>query len=165
MKALDEAGRGHEEFKLKLEKEKEIELANITIQKEIAESQASVIREALKAAKIDIVGGETMFFDKIIGSISKGKSFDRLVENSDVLKDIKNTFVAGDPDYFKYQLEKFTSKFNMTSEDLKNLTIAGAINKMMRNANSSEVPLLTKLLDTVEKAGFSNEPASLPDRD
>ncbi|MDU2851699.1 MAG: SPFH domain-containing protein, partial [Clostridium sp.] len=88
MKALDEVGRGHEEFKLKLEKDKEIQLANINIQKEIAESQASVIREALKTAKIDIVGGETMFFDQIIGSISKGKSYDRLVENSDVLTDI-----------------------------------------------------------------------------
>ena len=86
MKALDEVGRGHEEFKLKLEKDKEIQLANINIQKEIAESQASVIREALKTAKIDIVGGETMFFDQIIGSISKGKSYDRLVENSDSLE-------------------------------------------------------------------------------
>ena len=70
MKALDEVGRGHEEFKLKLEKDKEIQLANINIQKEIAESQASVIREALKTAKIDIVGGETMFFDQIIGTIA-----------------------------------------------------------------------------------------------
>ena len=52
MKALDEVGRGHEEFKLKLEKDKEIQLANINIQKEIAESQASVIREALKTAKL-----------------------------------------------------------------------------------------------------------------
>ena len=66
MKALDEVGRGHEEFKLKLEKDKEIQLANINVQKEVAESQASVIREALKAAKIDIVGGETMFFDQIL---------------------------------------------------------------------------------------------------
>lgn len=160
MKALDEAGRGHEEFKLRLEKEKEIELANINIQKEIAESQASVIREALKSAKIDIVGGETMFFDKIIGSITQGKSFDRVVNSSEVLKDIKDTFIAGDPEYFKSQLQKFVSRFNMTSEDVKNLTISGAIHKIMRSADSAEAPMLQKLLDTVEKAGLSNEPAS-----
>lgn len=163
MKALDEAGRDHEEFKLKLQKEKEIELANINIQKDVAEAQASVIREALKSARIDIVGGETMFFDKIIGSISQGKSFDRMVDNSDVLKDIKNTFIAGDPEYFKYQLQKFTSRFNLTSEDLKNLTIAGAIHKMMRNADVAERPLLAKLLDTVEKSGFADSPALLPE--
>ena len=161
MKALDEAGRSHEEFKLRLEKEKEIELANINIQKEIAESQASVIREALKTAKIDIVGGETMFFDKIIGSISQGKSFDRMVNSSEVLKDIKDTFFVGDPEYFKSQLQNFTSRFNMTSEDLKNLTISGAINKMIRQADSKEIPMLSKLLETVEKAGFAGESASL----
>lgn len=163
MKVLDEAGRVHEEFKLKLEKEKEIELANINIQKDIAESQASVIREALKSAKIDIVGGETMFFDKIIGSISQGKSVDRMVGSSEVLKDIKNTFVVGDPEYFKAQLQNFTSKFNMTSEDLKNLTVSGVILKMMRYAESSERPALTKLLETVEKAGFADAPALLLD--
>ncbi|MFZ5987772.1 MAG: flotillin family protein [Bacillota bacterium] len=160
MKALDEAGRIHEEFKLKLDKEKEIELANINIMKEVAEAQASVIREALKSAKIDIVGGETMFFDKIIGSISQGKSFDRMIGSSDVLKDIKETFIVGDPDYFKGQLEKFVSRFNMTSEDIKNLTISGAIHKMMRSANSSEIPMLSKLLDAVEKAGFADAPAA-----
>lgn len=159
MKALDEVGRGHEEFKLKLEKDKEIQLANINIQKEIAESQASVIREALKTAKIDIVGGETMFFDQIIGSISKGKSYDRLVENSDVLTDIKETFITGDPEYFKKQLQEFVGRFNLTSEDIKNLSIAGAINKMMGNADKEDKVALSKLLDTVNKAGVANLPA------
>ena len=160
MKALDEAGRGHEEFKLKLDKEKEIELAQINIQKDIADAQASVISEALKSASIDIVGGETMFFDKIVGAITQGKSVDRMVKNSEVLSDIKNTFITGDGDYFKSQLEQLTSKFNLTSEDLKNLSISAAIHKAMKYADSSEKPALVKLLETAEKAGFANEPAS-----
>ena len=92
MKKLDGVGKEHEEFKLRLDKDKSIELAQINIQKDIAASQAEVIAEALKAAKIDIVGGETMFFDQIIGSITKGKSVDRLVGNSDVLGTVKDTF-------------------------------------------------------------------------
>lgn len=161
MKALDEVGRGHEEFKLKLEKEKEIELANINIQKEIAEAQASVISEALKAAKIDIVGGETMFFDQIIGSVTKGKSYDRLVKNSEVLTDIKETFITGDPEYFKKQLGDFMDRFNITSEDIKNLSIAGAINKMMTTSADGDKAVLGKLLETVKKAGLADLPAKL----
>ena len=157
MKALDEVGKEHEEFKLNLEKEKEIELASINIQ--IAESQASVIREALKTAKIDIVGGETMFFDQIIGSIAKGKSYDRLVNNSDVLTDIKETFITGDPEYFKKQLSEFVDRFNLTSDDIKNLSIAGAINKMMNSADAQDKAVLSNLLDTVNKAGVANFPA------
>jgi len=161
MKALDEVGRVHEEFKLKLDKEKAIELANINIQKDIAEAQASVIKEALKSAKIDIVGGETMFFDKIIGSITQGKSYDRLVNNSEVLTDIKDTFITGDPEYFKKQLQDLTGRFNITSEDLKNLSIAGAVNRMMRDANSVDKTMLGKLLETVNKAGVGNLPANM----
>lgn len=163
MKILDESGRGHEEFKLRLQKEKEIELASIDIQKEIAESQASVIREALKTAKIDIVGGETMFFDQIIGSISKGKSYDRLVNNSEVLSDIKETFITGDPEYFKKQVEDLVDRFNLSSEDIKNLSIAGAINKMMYKAGPNDKAMLEKLLNSVDKAGFSNLPANTLD--
>ena len=159
MKALDEVGKEHEEFKLNLEKEKEIELASINIQREIAESQASVIREALKTAKIDIVGGETMFFDQIIGSIAKGKSYDRLINNSDVLTDIKETFITGDPEYFKKQLSEFVDRFNLTSDDIKNLSIAGAINKMMNSADAQDKAVLSNLLDTVNKAGVANFPA------
>jgi uncharacterized membrane protein YqiK len=164
MKALDEVGRGHEEFKLKLDKEKEIELATINIQKDIAHSQATVIQEALKSAKIDIVGGETMFFDKIIGSITQGKSYDRLVNNSEVLTDIKETFITGDPEYFKKQLQELTGRFNITSEDLKNLSIAGAVNKMMKSADGIDKTMLGKLLESVNKAGVGNLPANIIER-
>lgn len=163
MKLLDEVGRDHEEFKLKLDKEKEIELAQINIQKDIAESQATVIREALKSAKIDIVGGETMFFDKIIGSIAQGKAVDRFVDNSRVLTDIKETLVTGDAEYFQQQLKSLAGRFNVSSNDLMNLSIAGAISKMMVSANKGDRSMLTKLLDTVNKAGVADLPVRLAD--
>lgn len=161
MKLLDEVGREHEEFKLRLEKEKDIELAKITVQKDIADAQASVIREALKTAKIDIVGGETMFFDKIIGSITQGKSVDRFVGNSDVLTDVKETLITGDADYFQQQLKSLMGRFNLTTSDLKNLSIAGAISKMMLSANNSDRTMLSNLLETVQKAGVDDLPAQI----
>lgn len=161
MKLLDEVGRDHEEFKLKLEKDKEIELAKITVQKDIADAQASVIREALKTAKIDIVGGETMFFDKIIGSIAQGKAVDRVVDNSEVLTDIKETLITGDADYFQQQLKTLVGRFNLSSQDLMNLTISGAISKMMSSASASDKTMLGKLLDTVNKAGVADLPAKI----
>jgi len=93
MKKLDSVGKEHEEFKLQLQKEKEVELAQINIQKDIAAAQASVISAALKSAKIDIVGGETMFFEKIIGSISNGKALDSFVQSSSLLTSLKNKYL------------------------------------------------------------------------
>jgi uncharacterized membrane protein YqiK len=123
MKKLDGVGKDHEEFKLRLDKEKSVELAQINIQKDIATAQGAVIGEALKAAKIDIVGGETMFFDQIIGSITKGKMIDRAVQNSEVLSSVKNTFF-GDGDGggdFKANLRGFLDQFGLKSEDVRNL--------------------------------------------
>ena len=82
MKKLDGVGKEHEEFKLQLEKRLKVELAEIGIQKDIAAEQAKVLAEALKSAKIDIVGGDGAFFDNLINAITRGKQVDRFVDNS-----------------------------------------------------------------------------------
>jgi flotillin len=123
MKLLEAAGQSHEEFKLRLEKEKAVDLAGIHIQKDIAEAQAKVMGEAMKSAKIEIIGGEGKFFDQIAGAISRGKSVDRMVENSAVLGDVKDTFFNGDPEYFKAQLSEWAGQFGVTAEDVKNLSV------------------------------------------
>ncbi len=138
MKLLDGVGREHEEFKLQLGKEKEIELARIEIQRHVAQSQAEVLGEALKSAKIDIVGGETSFFDKVVGAISAGKSVDRLVENSSTLGDVKATFFNRDPEYFRAQVKNWMSQFGVTTEDVKHLTVAAAIQRMLELTDHEE---------------------------
>lgn len=82
MKQLDGIGNEHEEFKLALQKEKDVKLAQINIQKDIAEAQANVLAEALKNTDIDIVGGETMSSENIVKQISNAKGFERLVNQS-----------------------------------------------------------------------------------
>lgn len=160
MKIFDSAGKEHEEFKLELQKEKEIELATISIRKDIADAQASVIGTALETAKIDIVGGETMFFEKLMSAITQGKAVDRMVDNSGVLTDIKDTFFTGDPEYFRNQLKSFVSKFNMTSEDVKNLTISALIGRMMNKADESSKGILQQLSAFFEKSDLGKKPAS-----
>ncbi len=161
MKLLDGVGREHEEFKLKLEKEKEIDLAKISIQRDIADAQASVINEALRSAKIDIVGGETMFFDKIVGSITQGKSVDRMLENSEVLTDVKKTLITGDQEYFTRQISKFVNQFGITSDDLKNFTLSSLLMKMSNGADAADQGTINQLLESVNKAGFGSLPAKL----
>jgi hypothetical protein len=160
MKILDSAGREHEEFKLRLDMEKQIKIAHLNIQKDIAMSQAEVITQALKSAKIDIVGGETMFFEKIMGSITQGKSLDRMVDNSHLLTDVKDTFINGDNDYFRTQLGSFISQFNVSSEDVKNLTISALIAKMLGLADQKSKSMLNTFLGYVEEAGIGSKKTS-----
>lgn len=79
MAALDDATREHEEYRLRLELEKEVELAKVNAHREVAEAQANVLATGLSEAKIEIVGGESMFLDRLVGSIGLGKGLDRLL--------------------------------------------------------------------------------------
>lgn len=158
MKLFDGVGREHEEFKIKINKDKDIELAAISAQKEIAEAQAGIVGEALKSARIDIVGGETTFFDKIVDSIKSGKSIDRFVHNSETMTDIKNTFFNGNPDYFEDQIQTFISRFGISFEDAKNLSIAALISQLLVKAESDEdKSVLNRLLATVKNLGISEQ--------
>ncbi|MCC4211095.1 flotillin family protein [Leeuwenhoekiella parthenopeia] len=153
MKKLDGVGKEHEEFKLRLDKELQVDLAHINIQKDIADAQAQVIGDALKAAKIDIVGGETMFFDQIIGQITRAKGYDRLVANSTNIQDVKNAILGSD-DVKGNLLEKvkeFADKYGVSSEDIKNLTIANLLMHLKEQSHDSEEQTLFSNLFNLAK--------------
>lgn len=162
MKKLDGVGKEHEEFKLQLEKETQIELARIQISQSIAEAQARVLAEALKSAKIDIVGGETTFFEKIVGAVSQGKTIDAVVDNSNVLQDLKTNLL--DTEGGGNVIEKvkgIISSLGLSSEDVKNLSIASLIMKISGQTEDSGLQkTLTDLLNKAWSAGVADQPAS-----
>lgn len=160
MKKLDGVGKDHEEFKLRLDKELQVDLAEINIQKDIADAQARVIGDALKAANIDIVGGETMFFDQIIGQITKAKGYDRLVKHSDTVNEVKDAILGSD-DVKGNLLEKvkeFADKYGISSEDLKNVTIANLLMDLKsKSSDSEEQTLFSNLFNLAKGLGMSNK--------
>ncbi len=161
MKLLENAGREHEEFKLTLEKEKAIELAQINIQKDIAAAQANVLGEAMKSAKIEIIGGESQFFDKITNAIGNARAIDRMVEGSRTLTDVKETFFTGDPDYFKSQLKNIIDQFGLTSEDTKNLTLSALFGKLIGlNPDATTLNKLTGMIGAASRFGLTEQTVS-----
>lgn len=162
MKLLQAASQQHEEFRLKLAKERDVDLAALNVQRDIAKAHSTVVGEALKHASIDIVGGENDFFEKIVRSVGNGKSIDRLLENSRTLRDVKDTFFTGDREQLKSQLRQWAQDFNVGSEDIKNLTVAALLAKFMA---STEDNLLKSLLESargmVQEAGLADLKASV----
>ena len=160
MKLFEEAGQEHEEFKLELDKTKTVELAQIDVQRQIAEQQAIVIGEALKHSKIDIVGGEVEFFDRITRAITTGKVVDRTIGNSQVLGDVKDTFFNGDPEYFKAQAKTWIQDFGVETEDLKNLTVSALLGKLVGSATGEKRQRLIGILGAAERFGLSDATAA-----
>ena len=161
MKQLDGVGREHEEFRLSLEKDKIIQLADIDAQRDIASRHSEVVATALENANVDIIGGETTFFDKIAGAITTGKAVDRALDNSRALTDIKETFFNGDPDYFQSQLRQWLDQFGFSSEDLKNLTISAALGQMIAASDDEGIQgKLRGLLENAKRFGMANANAA-----
>lgn len=162
MKKLDGVGKEHEEFKLQLQKEKEVELAHINIQKDIASAQAEVLSEALKTAKIDIVGGETMFFENIVRQVSNSKGFDHLINNSQHALDIKESLMGPDgKGDLAEKIRGLADKYGISSNDIKNLTVSAALIKLQQAANSQnneeDAGFINSLFGLAKNLGISNK--------
>ncbi|WCM40958.1 flotillin family protein [Flavobacterium sp. CBA20B-1] len=162
MKKLDGVGKEHEEFKLQLQKEKEIELAHINIQKDIASAQAEVLSEALKTAKIDIVGGETMFFENIVRQVSNSKGFDHLINNSQHALDIKESLMGPDgKGDLAEKIRGMADKYGISSNDIKNLTVSAALMKLQQAAssqnNEEDAGFINSLFGLAKNLGISNK--------
>lgn len=85
MKALDGAAREHEEFRLRLENERQIALEQIKARIAMTEHQSKVMAEAMGNAEIKIVGGDGQFFDRFVKAVSLGTAIDAVAESSDVV--------------------------------------------------------------------------------
>jgi uncharacterized membrane protein YqiK len=156
MAALTDASRGHEEYRLRLEAEKDIRLAGIDVQRQIAEAQASVVSAGLSKANIDIVGGDTVFFDRLMGSITMGKAVDGFVDHSDVARSLTKPWLDGTAS-FPDDLARVLGSVN--AGDLRDLTISAVLLKLI-HGGGPESDKLRELLTTAQRLGVADQPVA-----
>ncbi|MFI8908268.1 flotillin family protein [Streptomyces albidoflavus] len=149
MAALDEASRGHEEYRLRLAAEKEIRLAGLQAQKEVAEAQATVLATGLESADINIVGGESVFFDRIVDSVSFGKGLDAFVGNSATAQRLGADWLDGTSS-FTGDLTSVLS--SVTSGGLRDLSASALMGRLAKEGISAD--RAGELLDRAREAGL-----------
>ena len=153
MKQLSEATQAHEEFRLRLENDKQIALEGIEAQKDIAEAQARVMSEAFKSANIDIIGGDGAFIDKIFQAASFGKSMDHFSKGGAVSGALAKDYTNGTRN-LAGDIKDVLS--GVRSEDIRNLSLAKLLSKMTSDSSGAERVKLKKVLDTVTNMGLSD---------
>ncbi|MEU7021558.1 flotillin family protein [Streptomyces sp. NPDC046203] len=130
MAALDEASRTHEEYRLRLEAEKDIRLAGLDVQRQVAEAQATVLATGLEHADINIVGGESVFLDRLVQSVSMGKAVDGFVGSSQTAQSLAGPWLNGDRP-FTEDLTKVLG--SLSTADVQNLSVSALLSKVMRS--------------------------------
>ncbi|MEZ0071260.1 flotillin family protein [Planotetraspora sp. GP83] len=154
--ALDEASRGHEEYRLRLDAEKEIRLKSIDVQRDVAQAQATVLAAGLEKADIDIVGGESIFFDRLMSSITMGKSVDGFVENSSVARALATPYLDG-----TLSLPQDLSRMlgSLDTADVRNLTLSALLVKLIK-AGGPDAGKLQDLLSAAQRLGVAEQPVA-----
>ncbi len=152
MKAMDGVGREHEEFRLRLESERMVELKEIEARQTVATSQATVISDALKSANIDIVGGESVFFDRIAGAISMGKSVDGFVGRSATMSAVFGDYANGKRDLVD-DIKEVLTRTQLSSGDLQNMSVAAFLAMLMAGSNGDEKERIGKLIESAKTLG------------
>ncbi|MFF2305575.1 flotillin family protein [Streptomyces sp. NPDC058128] len=130
MAALDEASRTHEEYRLRLEAEKDIRLAGLEVQRHVAEAQATVLATGLENADINIVGGESVFLDRLVQSIALGRSVDGFMDHSQTAQALAGPWLSGDGS-FTEDLTKVLG--SLSSADVQNLSVSALLAKVMKS--------------------------------
>ncbi|WSQ12779.1 flotillin family protein [Streptomyces sp. NBC_01231] len=152
MAALDDASRGHEEYRLRLEAEKDIRLAGLDVQRQVAEAQATVLATGLENADISIVGGDSVFFDRLVSSIALGKGVDGFVQHSETVQALAKPWLDGTSS-FTDDLSRILG--SVSTADMQNLTVSALLMKLMNNggANAGQ---FRQLLDKAGELGLAD---------
>ncbi|MEU9669538.1 flotillin family protein [Streptomyces bobili] len=154
MAALDDASRGHEEYRLRLEAEKEIRLAGLDVQRQVAEAQATVLATGLENADINIVGGESVFFDRLMSSIALGKGVDGFMQHSETAQTLVKPWLDGTSS-FTDDLSRILG--SVSTSDVQNLTVSALLMKLMDHGGADTGPL-RQLLDRAGELGLADTP-------
>jgi hypothetical protein len=136
MQALDAASREHEEFRLRLTKERDVELEAIRIRGEIARAQSEVLGKALANADFKIVGGDGAFFEKFVQALSMGQGVDAAIGGSEKLQVLFKSYLNGERD-FAADLKDVLGKPGAT-QDVQNLAAAALLARTAKATKTSD---------------------------
>ncbi|MBI2372776.1 MAG: hypothetical protein HYV07_02125 [Deltaproteobacteria bacterium] len=159
LNSLEGEARAHEEFRIRLEKDKTVELAQLETRKSVAKDQAEVMRNAFEKAKIYIVGGDGKFFERFVNAVSMGRAIDGALDSSDALAAAFRDYASG-KESLSADLKQILSRPALGPGDLKDLTVSAVLGQLAVGADGPMKNKLRALIDRARELGLDEDKAS-----
>lgn len=153
MREMEGTPREHEEFRLDLERQKEVQLASIAAQRVLAEHQAHVLAAALEHAKIQIVGGDGEFFDRFVRAVGTGNAIDATVQSSETLKKLLGEYLNGQKS-LPADVKEVLTRPAVSADDVQKLTVSAALGELLVKSDGSVKKKIAALLDRAKELGL-----------
>ncbi|MBI4820399.1 MAG: hypothetical protein HY791_29300 [Deltaproteobacteria bacterium] len=154
LNALEGEARVHEEFRIRLEKDKTVQLAEVDARKSMAKDQAEVMRNAFEHAKINIVGGDGQFFERFVNAVSLGKAIDGAMDSSESLSTAFKDYATGKAS-LAADLKQILSRPALGADTLRDLSVSAVLSQLAVGADGVNKSKLKALLERAKELGLT----------
>lgn len=150
--AMTAAGQQHEEFRLRLDKDRDVALAAIAARADVAKAGASAVGESLSNADMKIIS-DAGIVERIMQAAGVGESFDSFVENGEAASKILDPYLSGDANLVQDVAEGLGG---VGASGIRDLTVARFISALGTRLEGSKdaTAALARLQNAVESAGL-----------
>ncbi|WP_440055310.1 SPFH domain-containing protein [Pseudoalteromonas sp. T1lg65] len=144
LNAMSKEARDYESFTLQLNQQRELTLANIAANKDIAAHQAQVMAKALNDADINFMGGDGQFFSQFMNAITLGKSIDGFVGESKTMQTMFKDHLNGERNIMD-DLKGVLAGASSSAETMKNLNMSKFFQQLSSSSDAEKQQLLNLL--------------------
>lgn len=156
--AMTAAGQDHEEFRLRLETDKEVALAGVHAQADVAKSAASALGQSLSNADMTIVSDEGIV-ERILSAAGHGQAIDGFVNSSQNGQRILQPYLTGEANLVQ---DVAAGVGGIGASGIRDLTIAEFVARLGGRIGDGDSgsALMDQLKSAVESSGLANQPVS-----
>ena len=153
--AMTSAGQDHEEFRLRLETDKEVALAGVNAKAEVAKSAASALGEAMSNADMKIVSDESIV-ERILSAAGHGQAIDGFLGSSDGAQRLMKPYLDGDANLVQ---DVAAGIGGVGAAGIRDLTVAEFVARLGGRLGDADggSALVDQLKAAVESSGLSSE--------
>ncbi len=150
--AMTAAGQGHEEFRLRLDAEREIELAAIGAKADVARSAAAALGESLSNADMQIVS-DAGIVERILSAAGHGQAIDSFVSNGDSGRRLLKPYLEGNANFVSDVAEGLGG---IGAAGLRDLSIADLVARLGGRLGADSSDVVAGLKQALEAGGLAS---------
>ncbi len=152
---MTSAGQEHEEFRLRLETDKEVALAGVNAKAEVARSAAAALGEAMSNADMKIVSDESIV-ERILSAAGHGQAIDGFLGSSDSAQRLLKPYLDGDANLVQ---DVSAGVGGVGAAGIRDLTIAEFVARLGGRIGDADggSTLVDQLKAAVESSGIASD--------
>ena len=148
--AMTSAGQEHEEFRLRLDTEKEVALAGVNAKADVAKSAASALGQALSNADMKIVSDEGIV-ERILSAAGHGQAIDGFLDSGDGARKMLAPYLDGDANLVQ---DVAAGVGGVGAAGIRDLTIAQFVARL--GGSIGDTSLVDQLAAAVKESGLGD---------